>query len=117
MRTCNKNKIKIWYVQNKITKDAVDEHGNYTGEVISEYESPKEMMINFYPSTGEVIRDIFGEYASGEMVSTVMGKPFNKNTLLFLNEPTGIIEETYDYKMSDIKESINSSYYLWKKRV
>lgn len=117
MRTLEKNKITIWYSNGKTETEERDDEGNFTGVIISEYEKPVKSRMNFYPANGEIIRDVFGNAEDGDMVSVMMGNPFTKDTILFLTEPVGDYADTYDYRIKDMKTSLNSTYYLWRKRV
>ena len=117
MRTLEKNKIPIWYSNTKIETEEVDNEGNFTGNIISEYVVPVKSKMNFYPANGEIIRDVFGNAEDGDMVSVMMGNPFTKDTILFLSEPTEDYSDKYDYKIKDMKPSLNSTYYLWRKRL
>lgn len=119
MRTCEKNKVDIWYTSDFTIVKETDEDGFFTGSTIKQYEPVKKARMNLYPANGLIIRDIFGQESNFDAVCTEMGKPFTKDTLIFLTEPATEqdITSTYDFMVDTIRESINNSYYGLKRRV
>lgn len=117
MRTCEKNKVDIWYTSNPTFIEEVDEDGFFTGNTIMTYPNPSKYKIGLYPSGGKIIQEIFGTSCNFDMVSVDMGERFNKDTLIFLSEPTLDYDSTYDYRVSDLRRSLTLTYYGLKRRV
>lgn len=117
MRTCEKNKVAVWYTNGYETVREKDENGYYTGEFVKTYQVAKPIKINMYPVGGSISNEAFGDNCNFDMMCVEIGNIFNKDTLIFLQEPVGDYEKVFDYSVSQIKESINSTYYGLKRRV
>ena len=113
MRLSNKNKIKIWYSNDRTETDEISDNGYYTGNTIFKYENVKPIKINLYPTSGEITEEIFGKNCNFDAIACTIGSPFNENTILFLNEPTSetILERDYDYYIGSINKSLNFTQY------
>lgn len=117
MRTCEKNKVKIWYSNGFTETEVKDSDGNYTGETEKLFETPVGIKLPLYPSDGKITKEVFGEAARLDLVTVTMGNPFNKDTVFYLTEPTGDYANSYDYSVELIKPSLNSTYYGLTKRI
>lgn len=112
MRTLNKNKVPIWYV-NLIGKEPIlDKLGFDTGEFENKYSTPTNVMINLYPANGKVVERIFGKDVSLDMTAVTNDIILNEDSLIFLSEPTtNDYKSTYKYRVSNIKKSLNTINY------
>lgn len=111
MRTLVKNKRPLWLVNITGTTDKTDSDGNYTGEVVPTYSTPVKIMIDYLPSNGAVVEQIFGKDYSCDMVAVSNDVVLTKNSLLFYSQPSSNYDKTYDLKVKDIKPSLNTYYY------
>ena len=115
MRTLNRNKTKLWYVEPASTIEVKDSEGYYTGETKKVYGAPKELWIHLYPSDGIIMEQIFGRDADFSKLA-VSETYLSKDTLLFLSMPTGNYETTYDYIVDRNKQSLNHNNYGLRSR-
>lgn len=117
MRTLELNKSKLWYVNpNEVDEiEVVDEDGYYTGEVIKVYGVPKVIKLHLYPATGDVVEREFGMNIDVDMVTTTK-IDLEKDTLLFIVEPTEKFNTTYNYMITHKLPSLNSFQYGLKGR-
>ena len=115
MRTLNRNKTKLWYVQPTGTQEVVDADGYFTGETRKSYGTPIKLDIHLYPSDGIVMEQIFGRDADFSKLA-VSETYLSKDTLLFLSMPTGNYETTYDYIVDRNKQSLNHNNYGLRSR-
>lgn len=115
MRLLEKNKQSIYVSICTGTVEAVDDDGNYTGDLVKQYSVPMLTSINLYPSSGSIVREVFGDAFNGDMLTVTTGKPFSKNDVFYLSDNVGFTN--YDYYISDMKTSLNNTYYGLKKRV
>ena len=116
MRTLEKNKVDMWYVNPTTETQVVDVNGDYTGEKELNYSIPTSIRLHLYPSTGEVVLKTFGKEINVDMVS-VSNIELEKNTLLFFTEPTEKFDTTYDYNVTAILKSLNNYQYGLKGRI
>lgn len=111
MRTLNKNKVNLWYVRPSGEVDVTDGDGNYTGEKTRTYTEPTLIKIPLYPADGEIAENIFGKDLNFDMISVSNDVELHEDGLLFKELPTANYDTTYDYKVSSIKESLNTKQY------
>ena len=116
MRTLNINKTKLWFVKVASSEEAVDSDGFLTGEIIDTYTDPSVIFLAIYPAVGSIVEQIFGKDTSFDMMAVSNEVELTPDTLLFLSEPTGDYYTTYDYRVSTIKKSINTTQYGLQKR-
>lgn len=116
MRTLNKNKVVLWLVEPTGTYEAIDSEGFLTGEIIKQYGTPIKISINLYPSFGEIVEQIFGKDASYDMLAVSNEIILTKESLLFYNEPLTNFDKTYDFRIDDIKKSLNTMNYGLRSR-
>lgn len=116
MRTLNLNKVKLWYVYPESYEDEIDNEGFYTGEKIKIFSSPVVIFINIYPVSGDISEQIFGKDYSCDMLGVSNELDLDEFGLLFLTEPTGNYEKTYDYRIDKKLPSLNTFQYGFKKR-
>lgn len=109
MRTCEKNKRTVWFSNVIGSREVVDEDENYTGEVETLYSEPTKTRINLADATSDIVTKIFGVSEALDSVTVCVGKPFNTSTKFYLEEPTDL--EKYDYSVSQMKCSLNNTYY------
>lgn len=117
MRTLERNKTNIWYVNTGELQDVKDEDGNYTGETKVGYGEPIQSKLHLYPASGDVKERMFGKDVDIDMVTVSESVVLKKDTLIFLSEPTGEYDKTYDYKVKYILKSLNSYQYGLKGRI
>lgn len=115
MRTLNRNKTTVWYVQPSGFQEVVDANGFFTGETRKTYGIPVKLDIHLYPSDGIVMEQIFGRDADFSKLA-VSETYLSKDTLLFLSIPTGNPEMTYDYIVDRNKKSLNHNNYGLRSR-
>lgn len=115
-RTLNINKSKFWLVEVTGHTDEVDGDGFRTGEIIYTYSAPIEVWLTTYPSNGAIIEQLFGKDAQLDMVAVSSSISLNKDSLLFNNEPVSNYYTTYDYRVSNIKRSLNVFQYGLRSR-
>lgn len=111
MRTLNKNKQKLWAVNIISVTEAVDENGNLTGEMVETYAEPVPIFITLYPSNGNIVRQIFGQDASYDMIAVSETVELLPSTLLFRSQPVNNYATTYDYRVEKIQRSLNVTQY------
>lgn len=116
MRTLEKNKIAIWYVNSTTYTDETDDDGFYTGEKVPVFGTPTKVYINLYPSNSEIVGQIFGKDSSFDMIACSMDIVFENDTLIFLTEPSLNYDTTYDYFVDKISKSLNVYQYGLRKR-
>lgn len=116
MRTLNINKTKIWYVVPTGSSEVLDINGFKTGEFEYTYSTPVYDYITMYPSNGAIIEQLFGKDSSLDMVALSNSVILTKDTLIFLTAPVSNYDITYDYRVDNIKQSINSYQYGLRSR-
>ena len=118
MRTLLKNKTKLYYVNPTGFVNYVDGDNNYTGEVTETYSTPSEVYVHLYPSGGLITEQMFGKDANIDMIAVSCENDieFTKDTLLFVTSPVSNYPTTYDYKVSEIKQSLNNIVYGLNRR-
>lgn len=119
MRSLRLNKTKVWYVAPLAETDEVDTDGNYTGEVVKTYSEPEEIWIHIYPAVGNIATQLFGLDESPDMVAVTTDLILDKEGLLFLTEPGEDVDyyDTYDYSVSSILTSLNTTRYGLRGRI
>jgi len=117
MRNLERNKYSLWYVTETGETREVDDNGHYTGAYIPTYSTPTEIKIALYPSTSNIVEQIFGRDASLDMVAISNDVVLDKDGLLFESEPTSDFDTTYDYRVSSISKSLNTINYGLERRV
>ena len=111
MRTLEKNKVSLWYCNVVSIADEVDSDGYFTGEKIKTYGVPTNVRLPLYPFNGEIDSQIFGSDCSFDMVSVSNNLILTKDALLFTSLPTSNYDITYDYRVDNIKHSLNTYQY------
>ncbi len=89
----------------------------HTGEYKSVFGTPIKTSVSLYPAGTKVTDELFGKDASVDAIASSTKLKFDKNTLIFLLEPTGDYSKIYDYSISAISPSINSTTYGLKRRI
>lgn len=117
MRTLDRNKTSVWYVTPSQEVELKDDDGYYTGEIGFEFGTPIETRLSLYPANSEIKEQLFGTDASVDMVSVSNEVVLEEDTLIFLSEPIGDYDRTYDYKVSSIMKSLNTYNYGLKGRM
>ena len=117
MRTLNLNKTKLWKVTQTGVEKKVDSNGFLTGERIKTYGTPEVVYIHLYPATGEIVEQIFGKDSSFDKIAVSTDVVLEDDCLLFLSQPVSHYDQTYDYKLSKIVESLNVYNYGLKARI
>lgn len=117
-RTLGINKTKLWVVEPTAEIEAIDEDGNYTGEITNLYSAPTAIYLTLYPSNGAIVEQLFGKDASLDMVAVSNDIELTKDSLLFLTEPSleSDFSKTYDYAVSNLKRSLNTFQYGLRKK-
>lgn len=117
MRTLERNKQTLWLVNLESMTDVVDGDGFYTGEYARNYTIPTQIKIALYPSNTAISEELFGKDASFDMLAVSNDIVLDKDSLLFIEEPTGNYATTYDYSIDNIGKSLNTYQYGLKRRV
>lgn len=124
----------FWAVYPVSTTELLDGDGFDTGEKTKVYSTPVQVRLTVYPSNGAIIEQIFGKDAQVDLVGITtnetlisMVEPVDyellrterliKDTLLFVTEPTSNFMTTYDYKISNVKRSLNTFQFGLRSRV
>lgn len=115
MRTLSRNKTKLWVVESIGKTEVTDAEGYYTGEIRKVYSEPKVVYLHLYPSDGMIMEQLFGRDADFSKLA-VSETLLSKDTLLFLSEPSGDYELTYDYIVERNKQSLNHNNYGLRSR-
>jgi len=116
MRDLQKNTVPIWYVSPS-SKEEIMDGEFHTGEYRTVFAEPVAARISLYPANIEITQELFGKDASVDMIASSTSLDFSGDTLVFLSVPTGEYPKTYDYSISAISPSLNSTNYGLKKRV
>lgn len=111
MRTLELNKYNLWVVESNGLEELLDDDGYFTGEMVESYTDPRKIRLALYPATGEVMLSQFGEHVDIDMVSSTTKDLLSKDSLIFLEKPTGDPKTTYDYKVTSIQKSLNHYQY------
>lgn len=115
MRTCEKNKQSMYVSLCTGEVDEVDEDGYFTGNVINQYSEPTLTRVNIYPASGKIADEVFGHYEKLDMIVVTVGTQFNTNDIFYL--PENLASGKHDYYVSEMKKSLNNTYYRLTKRV
>lgn len=116
MRDLQRNTVNIWYVNvDEITE--VMDGDLYTGESTKSFTAPISATISMYPVNSIILKELFGEDVSVDMVASSTNLVFEKDTLIFITEPVSDYSQTYDYSISAISKSLNVNTYGLKSRV
>lgn len=107
MRTLNINKTTVWYVDYLGEVEVKDENGFYTGELEIQYTKPKKVKLNISAGSSKVKEEIFGVDNDIDLVCSSESIKLSKGSLIFLDEPVGNYDRTYDFKVSAIFKSLN----------
>ena len=116
MRTLDRNKTMLWYVECIGVEDVVDEEGYFTGEKRKVYGEPVRFGIHLYPADGMIMEQLFGRDADFSKLA-ISETLLSKDALLFLNTPVEPYEENYDYMVERNKRSMNHNNYGLRSRV
>ena len=115
MRDLQKNTFQIWCVNPSVRTEVMD--GEYhTGEYKSTCGTPRKARISMYPANARITEELFGKNVALDMIASSSTLDFPADTLIFMSSPSGDYSKTYDYKVSAISPSINSTTYGLKKR-
>lgn len=109
MRSLELNKTSLWYVEPIGYEDEI-EGGLYTGEQKVLYSLPKRVRVSMYPTTGNVSRQIHGRYVRDTYVGA-SSTSMSENALLFKSLPMSDYFDNFDYIVTGITESINTTNY------
>jgi hypothetical protein len=115
-RTLNLNTTKFWLINVIGQSDEIDNDGFKTGEVIDTYSDPIEINLSIYPANGNIVEQLFGKDVQLDKIAVSSSIDLNKDSLLFLTEPVSNFYTTYDYRVSNIKKSINVFQYGLRNR-
>ena len=69
-----------------------------------------------YPATSEVLEESFGVTSKLDMITT-SNVQLKKQSLIFLSEPIGDYDLTYDFKVTMILPSLNHTQYGLRGRI
>lgn len=116
MRTQRLNKTDIWVVSSNGYTDVLDGNGFKTGERELTYSVPQKIKLSLVPTNGRVYTDEKGLIKEFDK-TTVTNIDLKVGDLLFLSEPTGEYDSTYDYSIDMKLDSLNiNKYGLMRKR-
>lgn len=117
MRTLNLNKTDIWYVDFLGEQRVTDEDGYFTGEYEDTYSEPTKIQLNIHSGSSSVKEELFGKDNQLDIVCSTPIGDLEKNTLIFLEEPSGNYDETYDFKVVKKFKSLNHYNYGFRGRL
>ena len=107
MRTCQRNKRKIYYALYIGKTDQVDSDGNYTGDKVLTYSSPVEARMNVSGGRGQAEVEMFGvdnpftHTAATDDLTT----EFSPDTIFWFGvDPT---THSYNFRCTGISRTIN----------
>lgn len=103
----------MWYSDTIHITDEVDDEGYYTGVKIITHSEVTETRLNLYPSNGTIANEIFGDACKFDLMTITTGSPFSKDAVFYSTCPTDA--DKFDYTVSDMKSSLNFTYYALKK--
>jgi len=132
MRTLRLNGVNLWVVSPNGMTDYVDVDGFRTGEKVVTYSVPVKVRMSVYPSNGTVKTYGKGIAVEADYLAVSTEIKLKENDLLFKSDPTAewlvetpwdemeqgwdgsyilVYDTIYDYKVSNILESINGNRY------
>ena len=115
MRKCLLNQIPIWYVKVIGTTEDINDEGFYTGFNNITFSDVTQIDTIMYPSNGNIVKEIFGDNCEFDAITFFADEIFDKNTYIYLSEPTEVNLGNCDYKIEAIKKSLNYVYYGLKR--
>lgn len=109
MRTLALNKRPIWHVEYLGEQKVYDEDGFFTGETIKDFSEPKEIKLNIYTSTSEIIEQMFGTTNNINIICSNESVELKKGAKLFYEKPVeGMdLEVDFDLEVVAISKSLN----------
>ena len=116
MRTLEKNKTALWYVEPIGMIEEVDGDGNYTGEVVANFSTPTLIKIHLYPAVGSVIEQPYGKDSNFDMMGIGSTVELSEHGLLFYEQPFADYELSYDYAIESVFKSLNVTRYGLRRR-
>lgn len=113
MRALKRNKTEFWYANPVSETQILDEYGNETTEVYTEYSEPQSVMANISPSRGNAELDMFGintNYTK-TIVTDNLDLPITADTILWIDTPPDDGGESgsvkHDYVVVQVAKSLN----------
>lgn len=108
MRGLLRNKQKFTYKNYLGKVAAVDDEGNYTGEVSVTYSNPIEVWANISPATGTTYNEIFGTLTDYDkvIVSTDSWIEIDENSVLWVDTAYGA-NVPHDYIVKRVSKGLN----------
>lgn len=109
MRTLNLNKRPIWHIEYLGEVDILDDEGLNTGEVEKQYSEPKQIFLNLYTTTSEIIQNMFGMTNNINIICSDEGVKLKKGAKLFYDKPNEDVdlEVDFDLEVTAIARSLN----------
>lgn len=115
MNCLKRNKRKFWYcVPTGQKVEILDENGNRTGDYITLYENPVEVMANISPATGVYRTEEFGTIDSyDKVILTDANCPITESCVLFVDKiPKRTRVKTYRFVVIHGVRHIEERIYL-----
>lgn len=106
MRTLRLNKKEFWKVS-PIGYEEIMDGTLYTGEKRATFSEPIKIKMNVNPASGLIVSDIEGRTVKAKMMAVSEKDILNAQDLLFVSEPSGNYDTTYDYRVVEILPSLN----------
>ena len=139
MRTLRLNESELWLVSPTGYTDKLDENGYRTGEKVLIYSIPERIRISLYPNNGAVKTFGKGVAVEADYLAVTTTFKLKEDDLLFNLDPSAVwgtstypwedmeeawngeyaedLSKDYDYKVSNILESLNGNRYGLKVKV
>lgn len=109
MRCAGRNRRRVYYANVIGEKTAYDEYGNESGQELV-YTAPTPLLANVSAARNADTAAVFGIDINYDKVLMVAGRdcPITETTVLWVDhEPT--YDQAYDYVVSRVSESLNST--------
>lgn len=124
MRQLKRNQREFWYALYLGKQEAVDEEGNYTGELEIKYSQPQKVRANISSSKGTADQEVFGislDYTKS-ISTTDTSLEIDENSRVWIEtEPVlkedGLADgDSADYSVVQVAKGLYSTMYAIKTR-
>ncbi len=111
MRTLERNKQTVYYANLLRATPIVDEYGNETGQVRTQYTKPVELKISVSAARGETYLRQFGESLEYDrvLISSDLDLPITESSVLWIDQLD--LTKPHDYVVKKVARSLNSVSY------
>lgn len=118
MRITERNRKTFWYSLYSNSQEAVDENGEYTGEVVSGYADPVKARGRISPVAGNAGLENFGIGIEYDRTIALDGTdwPIAEDTGIFIDKkPESGKNDEFDYRVTAVRPDINFTLIAVKK--